>query len=152
MTHKVNLQPDPRILPMLGEINLSQERCLAELVDNSVDGFLMDFRRDALSYIPQVSVELPSAQEDVKTARIVVRDNGPGMSSDVLEKAVKAGWTGNDPVGNLGLFGMGFNIATARLGRFTTVWTTKSGETEWRGLEIDFQKLVSEKSLKPTCY
>ena len=29
-----------RILPMLGEINLAQWKCLAELIDNSVDGFL----------------------------------------------------------------------------------------------------------------
>jgi hypothetical protein len=33
--HEFDLQPDPRILPMLGEINLSQWKCLAELVDNS---------------------------------------------------------------------------------------------------------------------
>ena len=46
----------------------------------------------------------------------MVRDNGPGMTIDRLENAVRAGWTGNDPVNNLGMFGMGFNIATARLG------------------------------------
>ena len=148
MAYKVSLQPDPRILPMLGEINLSQERCIAELVDNSIDGFLMESRLNDLNYLPQVSVDLPPTQDDPKTARIVVRDNGPGMSPEVLAKAVKAGWTGNDPVGNLGLFGMGFNIATARLGRITQVWTTKSGEKEWKGLEIDFQKLVSEKSFE----
>ena len=26
------------------------------------------------------------------------------------KNAVKAGWTGNNPLSNLGLFGMGFNI------------------------------------------
>jgi len=148
VTRKVNLQPDPRILPMLGEINLSQERCLAELIDNSVDGFLMDSRVGDLTYNPQVSVELPSPKDSPNEARVVVRDNGPGMSPEVLEKAVKAGWTGNDPIGNLGLFGMGFNIATARLGRITQVWTTRSGESEWQGLEIDFQKLITEKSFE----
>ena len=35
-----DLRPDPRILPMLGEINLDQWQALAELVDNAVDGFL----------------------------------------------------------------------------------------------------------------
>ena len=35
-----NLQPTPRILPMLGEIKLPEWRCVAELVDNAVDGFL----------------------------------------------------------------------------------------------------------------
>lgn len=30
-----NLEPDPRVLPMLGEINIDQWRCVAELVDNA---------------------------------------------------------------------------------------------------------------------
>jgi hypothetical protein len=131
---------------MLGEIDLSQERCLAELVDNSIDGFLKSYTDEETDYVPQVSVELPSSKDDAETARIVVRDNGPGMTTEVLEKAVKAGWTGNDPVSNLGLFGMGFNIATARLGRITHVWTTTHGENVWRGIKIDFFKLIEEGS------
>ncbi len=39
-----NLEPDPRVLPMLGEINIDQWRCVAELVDNAVDGFLKESR------------------------------------------------------------------------------------------------------------
>ncbi len=35
-----DLTPDPRVLQMLGEINLAQWRCLAEFVDNSIDGFM----------------------------------------------------------------------------------------------------------------
>jgi hypothetical protein len=64
------------------------------------------------------------------------------MVPDTLENAVKAGWTGNDPVNNLGMFGMGFNIATARLGTLTTLWTTKRGASEWYGLQIDFDRLL----------
>ena len=41
-----DLQPDPRILPMLGEINLEQWRCLGELIDNSVDGFISAARNE----------------------------------------------------------------------------------------------------------
>ena len=63
------------------------------------------------------------------------------MSADKLEQAVRAGWSGNDPTTNLGLFGMGFNIATARLGTATTVWTTQAGDAEWIGLRIDFDSL-----------
>lgn len=148
MSHKVNLSPDPRILPMLGEINLSQERCLAELIDNSVDGFLYDSRLGNTGYTPEVTVSLPNFQDTIENAKILVRDNGPGMTPKVLENAVKAGWTSNDPVGNLGLFGMGFNIATARLGRITQVWTTKQGDTCWSGVEIDFQKMIDQKTFE----
>lgn len=138
-----NLQPHPRILPMLGEITLPQWRCLAELVDNGIDSFLAAQRQDHAIQVPEIIISIPTS--DDPNSRISVRDNGPGMDIETLGNAVKAGWTGNDPINNLGLFGMGFNIATARLGTITKVWTTKEGDQEWYGLEIDFKKLVSQK-------
>ncbi len=138
-----DLRPDPRILPMLGEINLPQWRCIAELIDNSVDGFISAARADAPIDRPEVHVSLPTHDDD--RAKVSIRDNGPGMDAATLEHAVRAGWTGNDPIGNLGLFGMGFNIATARLGSLTRVWTTRSGEAEWSGLEIDFDRLMRQR-------
>lgn len=141
-----DLQPDPRILPMLGEINLTQWRCIAEFVDNSVDGFLAAKEDGHLVNSPSVHVSIPTS--DTPNARITVRDNGPGMASDTLEKAVRAGWTSNDPIGSLGMFGMGFNIATARLGTVTRVWTTQEGQAEWCGLEIDFDKLRNQKHFR----
>jgi hypothetical protein len=134
-----NLVPSPRVLPMLGEINLEQWRCIGELVDNSVDGFLHASRRGEEISRRTVNVVLPSADRD--DAIIQVIDNGPGMTAADLGRAVRAGWSGNNPTDNLGLFGMGFNIATARLGQLTEVWTTRKGDTEWHGLEIDFDKL-----------
>lgn len=134
-----DLRPDPRILPMLGEITLAQWRCVAELIDNSVDGFLAAARRDSPIDSPEVTVNIPTT--DSQAARITIRDNGPGMPPDVLEQAVRAGWTGNSPVGNLGMFGMGFNIATARLGTVTTVWTATPADGNWHGLKIDFDQL-----------
>jgi hypothetical protein len=134
-----DLAPSPRVLPMLGEINLEQWRCLGELVDNSIDGFLHAGRNGQQIVNPSVQITLPESDREDSVVQIV--DNGPGMTPESLAKAVKAGWSGNNPTDNLGLFGMGFNIATARLGMTTEVWTTKAGEAEWHGLEIDFDKL-----------
>ena len=64
------------------------------------------------------------------------------MSIEQLQNAVRAGYSSNDPVGNLGLFGMGFNISTARLGEVTTIMTTRRGDSDWVGIKIDFQKLI----------
>ena len=141
-----DLQPDPRILPMLGEINLAQWRCLAELVDNSVDGFLLAKRQDNAVADPEVHIAVPTS--DSGSAKISVRDNGPGMSPETLETAVRAGWSGNTPVDSLGMFGMGFNIATARLGTVTTVWTTRRDDAEWHGLKIDFNALERQKHFR----
>jgi hypothetical protein len=139
-----DLTPDPRVLQMLGEIELQQWRCLAELVDNSVDGFLNAERAGDPIENPEVVITVP--RSDTPTARITVRDNGPGMSGDTLEKAVKAGWTGNSPLINLGLFGMGFNIATARLGLVTEVWTSRAGDPSEVGVRIDLEDLRSKRS------
>lgn len=141
-----DLQPHPRILPMLGEINLTQWRCIAELIDNSVDAFLSAKRGDNSIQNPEVHVSLPTS--DSEAAKITVRDNGPGMEPNTLENAVKAGWTSNDPISSLGMFGMGFNIATARLGTVTKVWTTRAGDQTWCGLEIDFEKLISQRHFR----
>ncbi|MBB3399692.1 ATP-binding protein [Rhizobium sp. BK060] len=141
-----NLEPSPRVLPMLGEINLDQWRCIAELVDNSVDGFLKQSREDTPVPNARVDVILPTADKEGATVRI--QDNGSGMSVDVLEQAVRAGWSGNNPIDSLGLFGMGFNIATARLGSVTEVWTTRKGELEWHGLTIDFDELRRQRHFR----
>ena len=141
-----DLTPEPRILPMLGEINLEPWRCIAELIDNSIDGFLNASRSGETVGDPEIQVTLPTIATG--SPRITVRDNGPGMTADILERAVRAGWTGNEPVGSLGLFGMGFNIATARLGTRTSVWTTMDGDPAWHGLTIDFQTLIRQRHFR----
>ena len=145
-TNELDLTPDPRVLQMLGEINLQQWRCLAELIDNSIDGFLHAARAGNPIEHAEVLVAIPTA--DAETAQVIVRDNGPGMSLETLENAVKAGWSGNDPLSNLGLFGMGFNIATARLGLVTDVWTTRAGDPEYVGVRIDLDELRAARNFK----
>lgn len=131
------------MLAVLGDIDLEIWRCLAELIDNSVDGFLKATREgDITIEAPVVCIGLPKKEEE--SARIWASDNGPGMDIETLQNAMKAGWTGNNPIDSLGLFGLGFNIATARLGRTTTVWTTRRDDKEWHGLKIDFDELMRQ--------
>lgn len=145
-TTDFDLTPDPRVLQMLGEINLAQWRCLAELVDNSIDGFMSAQRLDNVIANPEIVITVPRA--DTPAARVSVRDNGPGMSSETLEHAVRAGWSGNSPIGSLGLFGMGFNIATARLGLVTEVWTSRAGDPHEIGVRIDLDELKAQRNFR----
>lgn len=145
-TTDFDLTPDPRVLQMLGEINLAQWRCLAELIDNSIDGFMSAERLGNTIACPEVVITVPKT--DTPTARVSVRDNGPGMSSETLEHAVRAGWSGNSPIGSLGLFGMGFNIATARLGLVTEVWTSRAGDPHDIGIRIDLDELKEQRNFK----
>jgi hypothetical protein len=144
----IDLQPHPRILPMLGEINLPQWQCVAELIDNALDPFITAGRQGGISYAPEVHINLPTHAGS--GGKVTVRDNGPGLDVERLGNAVRAGWTGNDAIGNLGLFGMGFNIATARLGKVTKVWSTREQDAEWCGLIIDFDELQKQRHFHTT--
>jgi hypothetical protein len=145
-TTTLDITPSPRVLRMLGQIDFAPWQCLAELIDNSVDAFLDQQGTASAIANPKVTIGLPSEIELREgRGRLKVRDNGPGMTLQQLEKAIKAGYSGNDPVEKMGLFGMGFNISTARLGRRTEIWTTRADSAEWVGVVIDFDDL--EKAL-----
>ncbi|MFF2566725.1 ATP-binding protein [Streptomyces sp. NPDC058084] len=138
----MKITPSARILRMLGEIEFDPWQCVAELIDNSFD----DFAEIIGSGDPwaggfTVSVTLPSPSVRSSDAQVVISDTGRGMSYETLARAVSAGWSSNDRFDKLGLFGMGFNVATARLGRRTRVLTTRPGDPEWIGVEIDLDRI-----------
>ncbi|TDD07138.1 ATP-binding protein [Nonomuraea deserti] len=135
----INVTPHPRILGVLGDIEFSHWQCLAELVDNSFDEFQA---AGEIEERPSVSITLPTATATRSTAAIVVKDNGRGMSLEAVTNAISAGWTSNSRHGSLGLFGMGFNISTARLGRHTTIRTSRAGDPSWVEVVLDLPKIA----------
>jgi len=139
----VDITPSPRILKLIAEIEFRAWQCLAELVDNSLDEFLAIKRAEIPWSEPlDVNVSLPSQRDPLDEATITVEDNGRGMTLEQVTDAVRAGFTGKDPITNLGLFGMGFNVATARLGGVTRFLTTREGDPEWIGVEIDVDNMA----------
>ena len=110
----LDITPTPRILRTLGEIPFQTWQCIAELIDNSIDAFLSSVALGDAE--KRITVTWSSDSVGAISRTVEISDNASGMSIDQLQNAVRAGYTSNDPIGNLGLFGMGFNIATARLG------------------------------------
>ena len=143
-TNTLDITPTPRILRTLGEIPFQTWQCVAELIDNSIDAFLSNkaHASDETESRVIVTWDTTSAMDE---RTIEISDNACGMSIDQLQNAVRAGYSSNDPIGNLGLFGVGFNISTARLGDVTTIMSTRSGDADWVGIKIDFQKLIATK-------
>ena len=134
----VDITPTPKILKLIAEIEFRAWQCIAELIDNSFDEFLA-IKRTNLDWDEphQVSVTLPNSRTPLAEGCVSVQDNGRGMTLEQVRNAVRAGFTGRDPISNLGLFGMGFNVATARLGSVTRFLTTRVGDPDWVGVEVD---------------
>ncbi|MFF3257084.1 ATP-binding protein [Actinacidiphila glaucinigra] len=137
----MKITPSARVLRMLGEIEFDEWQCVAELVDNAFDDF-SEILRSGVEWPDgyKISVSLPSSA----SGQLLIADTGRGMTYERLERAVRAGWSGNDMHDKLGLFGMGFNVATARLGKRTRVLTTRPGDTEWIGVEIDLDRIKDD--------
>lgn len=129
----INLTPDPRILRMLGQIELKGWQCIAELVDNSIDAMLKSNQPNNQN---EICVEIPTRTEIAREKPLLIKDNGIGMTAEELENCLKAGYT-SQGTDNLGLFGMGFNIATARLGDVVEVWTSTNDMQNDIGVRID---------------
>lgn len=111
-------------------------------MDNSLDAFADAAKRGTAVQGPRIDICWSSSSVGANDREIEIRDNGPGMPLEILNNAARAGFSSNDPVHNLGLFGMGFNIATARLGEQTVFLSSKAGDPEWVGICIDFEELI----------
>lgn len=139
----VDITPTPKILKVLGNIEFDPWQCIAELVDNSFDEFL-DIKRSGVPWTEPflAEVSLPATTSPSNEQLVAAQDNGRGMTLAEVTDAARAGWGAKDPFSRLGLFGMGFNVATARLGNVTRLLTTRAGDAEWLGVEIDLQRMT----------
>lgn len=127
---KLDITPTPKILQLLENLAVEPWRCVAELVDNSLD----DFRRSGVSGgVVSITVEQGS---------LIVSDNGSGMNLSELENALRAGYSSKSKVDELGLFGVGFNVACARLGRRHVILTKKRDAKHWTKVVVDLNKLI----------
>ena len=149
----VDITPTPRILKMLGEIAFEPHKCVGELIDNSIDSFLNNPPSGSISNVsrPEINISVPHRRQvESDRGQVVIEDNGAGMTLDELVNAARAGYSGNSPVENLGLFGMGFNIATARLGGITQLRSGVIGENRWSVIEINPDILQRQRSFRIT--
>ena len=130
LNSKLNISPDPNILIVLASTPLKPIDALCELIDNALDSFVAARRAGFHIETRWVRITIPKATQ-IENGEGVVRvvDNGIGLDEESLEGALKAGFSTKNKYDQLGLFGVGFNIATAKLGQKTVVTTAKADAT-----------------------
>lgn len=130
MISTLNISPDPTILMVLANTPLKPIDALCELIDNALDSFVAARRIGLKIDSKWVRITIPKPSQ-IENGEGVVRvvDNGVGLNETDLEGALKAGFSSKNKYDQLGLFGVGFNIATAKLGHKTVVTTAKADAT-----------------------
>jgi hypothetical protein len=132
---QLDITPDPRVLVALTRTPIAPLDALCELIDNAIDAFHAARLSGSPIEHPLVRVTLPGEAEVRRGEGIIrVQDNGLGLSREDVANALRIGYTSKNPFDTLGLFGMGFNIATGKLGRRTKLITAR--ENDERSIEV----------------
>ncbi len=143
---KFDFTPDPKVLIALTHTPMQPLDALCELIDNAIDSFYSAKIQGVSIDGPMIVVTLPSRKQLASGGGILrILDNGPGMTAANAERAIKAGFSGNNPYDTLGLFGMGFNISTGKLGNKTTFMTSRADMDTYIKTVIDLEEINSSK-------
>ena len=143
----LDITPDPRVLIALTQNPMTPMDALCELIDNSIDSFTNSKMQGVIIEHPKIWIELPKRSDlDSNMGVFRIRDNGPGMSTEQAEKAIKAGYSGNNSIDNLGLFGMGFNISTGKIGIVTKFSTARKEDPFCTRTKIDLEEISHKKN------
>jgi hypothetical protein len=149
MQKNFDLTPDPKVLIALTHTPMQPMDALCELIDNALDSFQVAELMGTPIRGGWIALELPKPGA-VRSGEgsVIIRDNGLGLNAEMAEKALRAGFSGNNPYDSLGLFGMGFNISTGKLGRVTKFVTARKDETTAIGVKIDLDEINRSKNYR----
>ena len=110
--------PSPRLMETIGATNQKPAEAIGELVANSFDA--------------RIDNQKIKIVVDMRDQKIIVIDNGKGMTSEILEKAVCIGEDMSRYMergeGAKGHFGMGFKTSCSTLGRYYEIFTRPDSE------------------------
>jgi len=142
----LDITPDPKVLIALTQTPLKPLDALCELLDNGIDAFAAARIAGEPVGHRLIEVTIPGASVIRRREGVVrVVDNGAGLDREGLANTLRAGFSGKNKYDTLGLFGMGFNIATGKLGRRTTVTTARSSDAFALRVTLDLSEIAKSR-------
>ncbi len=129
---KIDVTPHTTLIEKIGHASFSIWQSISELIANSLD---------AMPPEKKCVIEIEADSE-----HIVVKDNGMGMSQEVLEKAVRMAWPMQEvqPYGKKRkrVFGLGLKTACASLGKWWSITTLPEDSDVGFCVVFDFESLI----------
>lgn len=113
-----------KLIHALRSIGYSFDQAVADIIDNSIEARAQD-----------VLIRLEFV--DDRLNRVLIADNGRGMSAKRLKEAMRFGAETEQTLGSLHKYGMGLKLASLSQGRCLTVLTRTRGETAGRVWTVD---------------
>lgn len=145
----LNFDPDPKVLLALTHTPLKPLDALCELIDNGLDSFMASKLQGSPVRHPLLKILVPGESEARRGEGVVrIVDNGAGLDRSGLSNALRAGYSDKNKFDTLGLFGMGFNIATGKLGRRTTVTTARASDDFALRVVVDLPRVVASRKFE----
>lgn len=147
----LDITPTPQVLIALTRTPITPIDAISELIDNAVDSFQAAEVQGIRSQVRHVIIDVPGLTHvDRGEGVIRVRDTGAGLTAEQIGQAMQAGFSTKNPFDTLGLFGMGFNIATGKLGRITRVISARPGDEKAIEVTLDLPELVKSNKFAVT--
>lgn len=128
--------PSPKLMEKIGATNQLPQEAIGELVANCFDARYKDEKLD-------ITIDMTGNQ-------IIVKDNGKGMTSEILEKAVCIAEDMSNYIERgeeaKGHFGMGFKTSCSTLGYYYEIFTRPAGE------EVEYHTVfdIKDYSVRPS--
>lgn len=142
----LDITPDTKVLLALTHTPLKPLEALCELIDNGIDSFRAAAIAGEPVRHPHLEITVPGAAQARRGEGVIrVVDNGAGLDMQGLGNTIRAGFSGKNRYDTLGLFGMGFNIATGKIGQKTTVTTARKSDDFALRVIIDLPKVVKNR-------
>lgn len=133
--------PSPHLLRALSDLPMAGWSCFAELVDNAVAAQASAHGSRPMGPVGPLPVSIDfSNGSHPEQESVTISDRGPGMDDKALLEAVRLGWSSRAPRSST--LGLGFNIATSRLGSHITVRTARPQAADWTVLTIDLHSVA----------
>lgn len=133
MTEKVRLVEESQALDSLRSSDFDSLSAYGEVIDNAIQA-------GASKISINFKVDQDGHRRHIET--LAFRDNGSGMSKDVLQSCLRLGWSSrfNDRSG-IGRFGVGMILGAIHECRRVEVYSKREGDPSWLFTYVDLDEI-----------